>query len=151
MHLRILCRDPEVAAMYKDHKQYHKGDAGLDLFCPDEITVQPGETAKINLGIRASAHRTVGDPNSVAWLIQPRSSISKTPLRLANSIGLIDAGYRGDLMGLFDNIKNYAFTVHKGDRLLQAVAGDLSEVTFEVVSELDDTARGAAGIGSTGA
>ena len=49
----------------------------------------------------------------------PRSSISKTPLRLANSIGLIDGGYRGEIMACCDNIKDYEYTIEKGQRLFQ--------------------------------
>lgn len=83
---------------------------------------------------------------------------------MSGAAGLIDAGYRGPLVGLFDNIKSFPYTVKRGDRLLQAVSFDGSEISFEVsgmsisdklsraqiVEQLDDTARGQDGIGSTG-
>lgn len=65
-------------------------------------------------------------------------------------MGLIDAGYRGNLMALFDNIKDFPYTIKRGDRLLQIVSADLSEVTCEVVTSLTETSRGTGGIGSTG-
>ena len=80
----------------------------------------------------------------------PRSSISKTPLRLCNSVGLIDAGYRGEIMAAVDNIKKEDYTIEYGARLFQIVAMDGSPLTFELVSELSKTKRGFDGFGSTG-
>jgi dUTP pyrophosphatase len=80
----------------------------------------------------------------------PRSSIAKTPLRLSNSIGLIDAGYRGEIMAAVDNIKNEAFTVTPGQRLFQLVAMDGSPIHFDIVDALSDSSRGMGGFGSTG-
>jgi dUTP pyrophosphatase len=80
----------------------------------------------------------------------PRSSIAKTPLRLSNSIGLIDGGYRGEIMAAVDNIKNEDYTVEPGQRLFQLVAMDGSPIHFELVDDLSDTTRGSGGFGSTG-
>ena len=80
----------------------------------------------------------------------PRSSIVKTPLRLCNSIGLIDAGYRGEIMAVVDNIKSELYTVEKGQRLFQLVAMDGSPINFQLVDELTETTRGEDGFGSTG-
>ena len=84
------------------------------------------------------------------YFLFPRSSISKTPLRLANSIGLIDGGYRGEIMAVCDNIKDYDFSISKGDRLFQLVSADLSTIEFKIVKELSDSTRGSGGFGSTG-
>ena len=65
----------------------------------------------------------------------PRSSISKTPLRLANSIGLIDGGYRGEIMAMCDNIKTDSYTVEKGQRLFQIVC-DCSPITYDLIDQL---------------
>eukprot|EP00451_Oxyrrhis_marina_P000294 CAMPEP_0204265850 /NCGR_PEP_ID=MMETSP0468-20130131/9941_1 /ASSEMBLY_ACC=CAM_ASM_000383 /TAXON_ID=2969 /ORGANISM="Oxyrrhis marina" /LENGTH=165 /DNA_ID=CAMNT_0051240845 /DNA_START=68 /DNA_END=565 /DNA_ORIENTATION=+ len=146
LHMKVLCLSDSVTELYKEHGQHHKGDSGLDLFVVEDQEIKAGDTGKIKLGIKTSAW--VGDRN-VSWLLYPRSSISKTPLRLANSIGLIDAGYRGEVMAVVDNIKGVDFTVKRGDKLVQAVAADLGPITFEVVSELDETARGEGGFGST--
>ena len=80
----------------------------------------------------------------------PRSSISKTPLRLANSVGLIDAGYRGEIMAAVDNIKDIPYKVEVGQRLFQIVAMDGSKINFDLIYELSQTSRGSDGFGSTG-
>ena len=66
----------------------------------------------------------------------PRSSISKTPPRLCNAIGLIDAGYRGEIMAAVDNIKQESYEVEKGQRLFQLVSMDGGPVYFELVDIL---------------
>ena len=69
---------------------------------------------------------------------------------MANSIGLIDGGYRGEIMAICDNIKNFEYTVKKGDRLFQIVATDSSPIEYELVKSLTETSRGSGGFGSTG-
>ena len=76
--------------------------------------------------------------------------ISKTPLRLSNSIGLIDGGYRGEIMASCDNIKDFIFDIKKGDRLFQLVATDNSPISYQLVDGLSNTSRGSGGFGSTG-
>lgn len=138
--------------MYAEHGHYHEGDSGVDLFVVQDQEIQPGETAFVKLGIKATAYTPAngesGEKN-VSWLIMPRSSISKTPLRLANSVGLIDAGYRGEIMAAVDNIKTVPHTLKKGDRIVQAVAFSGEGITLELVDELNKTARGEGGFGST--
>ena len=80
----------------------------------------------------------------------PRSSISKTPLRLSNSIGLIDGGYRGELMASCDNIKSDSYTIKEGERLFQLVAQNCSEIQYELKESLNESSRGSGGFGSTG-
>ena len=77
--------------------------------------------------------------------------MAKTPLRLANSIGLMDAGYRGEACIMLDNIKDEEYTVKKGERLVQAVAFDGQPFRLEFVDDLDSTQRGEASFGSTNA
>jgi len=147
MKLLIQALSPEVQAMYEGHGQYHAGDSGLDLFCVQDETIPAGETRFVKLGIKASAW-CEGD-KSVSWLLMPRSSISKTPLRLCNSVGLIDAGYRGEVMAAVDNVKTFDHHIKKGDRIVQAVAFGGGPVRFELAATLDETARGDGGFGST--
>ena len=89
--------------------------------------------------------------DGTAYYLFPRSSISKTPLRMANSIGLIDGGYRGEIMAVCDNIKSEAYMVEKGQRLFQLVATDSSPIEYELVETLEMSTRGIGGFGSTGA
>tara|TARA_B100000029_G_C16794810_1_gene674413 strand:- start:61 stop:498 length:438 start_codon:yes stop_codon:yes gene_type:complete len=129
---------------YKSHGHFHNGDAGLDLYVLEDITFSPGETKAIKLGIACEPEE------GIAYYLFPRSSISKTPLRMANSIGLIDAGYRGELMAVCDNIKEFSYEIKKGQRLFQLVAFDNSPIYYKIVDELTDTTRGEGGFGSTG-
>lgn len=134
----------EVKKMYEDHSHFHDGDAGLDLFVVHEQSIQAGESTFIHLQI--SCENVEGKP----YLLMPRSSISKTPLRLSNSIGLIDGGYRGEIIAAVDNIKEAAYKVSPGQRLFQLVAMDGSPIHFKIVNELSETSRGGGGFGSTG-
>ena len=144
MHLKIKPRNNLVSKMYEEHGQFHDGDAGLDLFVVEEQTVEAGKTTFINLGISCET------AEKRPYFLMPRSSISKTPIRLCNSIGLIDAGYRGEIMAAVDNIKHEDYTINSGQRLFQIVAMDGSPLSFELVDELSATGRGAGGFGSTG-
>jgi dUTP pyrophosphatase len=134
----------EVKQMYENHGHFHDGDAGLDLFVINEQTIRAGESTLIHLQI--SCENMENQP----YLIMPRSSIAKTPLRLSNSIGLIDGGYRGEIMAAVDNIKTEDYTVEPGQRLFQLVAMDGASIHFELVDELSETTRGSGGFGSTG-
>tara|TARA_B100001750_G_C15115681_1_gene402406 strand:- start:63 stop:500 length:438 start_codon:yes stop_codon:yes gene_type:complete len=145
--MKLLIKPLNDIAMkyYLNHGHFHKGDAGLDLYVLQDDTFKAGETKKIKLGISCE------NQDGKGYFLFPRSSISKTPLRMANSIGLIDAGYRGEIMAVCDNIKDYDFSIKKGDRLFQLVSSDLSDIEFTIVDELSDTTRGTGGFGSTGA
>jgi dUTP pyrophosphatase len=147
MHLQILPLNETARELYADHGTFHAGDSGLDLFIIEDTTIKAGDTAFLKLGFKAAAFE---ESRSVSWLILPRSSISKTPLRLANSIGLIDGGYRGELLAAVDNIKTFDFTVKKGERYFQAVSFGGQPIEMSVVETLDETSRGASGFGSTG-
>eukprot|EP01069_Polyplicarium_translucidae_P004626 Polyplicarium_translucidae@DN2622_c0_g1_i2.p1 len=147
MLLEILPLDDAAASLYENHGTYHCGDSGLDLFITEDHTIESGETAFLRLGIKCAAFDR--DGSSASWLLMPRSSISKTPLRLCNSIGLIDSGYRGEVVAAVDNVKREPYTVKRGDRLVQAVSFDGKEVSFKIVSELGETSRGEKGYGST--
>lgn len=144
MKLLIKVLSEETKKLYLNHGHFHQGDAGFDLYTPHNTTFQPGETKAIKFEIACESE------NGQAYYLFPRSSISKTPLRMSNSIGLIDGGYRGEIIAMCDNIKTYKFTVEKGQRLFQLVAIDSSPINYEIVSSLSNTTRGSGGFGSTG-
>ena len=144
MKLKVKALSKSVRAMYKDHGHFHEGDAGLDLFIIEKQTIKAGETARIKLGISCE------NMDNMPYLLMPRSSISKTPLRLCNSIGLIDAGYRGEIMAAVDNVKREEYEIEKGQRLFQLVAMDGGPIYLELVEKLSQTNRGLGGFGSTG-
>ncbi len=144
MQLKIKPLNEAARVTYADHGHFHEGDAGLDLYVLEDVTIAPGETRPIHLGIACEP------VDGRAYFLMPRSSISKTPLRMANSIGLIDGGYRGELIAMCDNIKDFPYTAEKGQRLFQVVACDCSPIYYELAEELSETTRGSGGFGSTG-
>ena len=129
---------------YQSHGHFHEGDAGLDLYVLEDIYFEAGETKTLKMGISCEPE------DGKAYYLLPRSSISKTPLRMANSIGLIDGGYRGEIMAVCDNIKTEGYRIEKGQRLFQLVAADSSNIEYELVESLEETTRGVGGFGSTG-
>ncbi len=144
MFLKIKPFEKKVWDFYENHGHFHEGDAGLDLYIISKQTIKPYESTLIHLGI--SCENLENKP----YMLMPRSSIAKTPLRLSNSIGLIDAGYRGEIIAAVDNIKNIPFTLEVGQRLFQLVGMDGSEINFELVENLSTSSRGSGGFGSTG-
>ena len=144
MKLNILPLNDKSRKFYENHGHFHEGDSGLDLYILTNELFEPGETKLIKLGISCE------NLNIRSYLLLPRSSISKTPLRMSNSIGLIDAGYRGEIMASCDNIKDYAYEIKEGERLFQLVSHDMSPITYNIVSNLSSTDRGEGGFGSTG-
>ena len=144
MNLKIKPFNKDIHKMYENHNHFHQGDSGLDIYIIENKIINPGETIRLNLGIACE------NLDAKSYFLMPRSSLSKTPLRLANSVGLIDAGYRGEIMAAVDNIKDFAYEVEIGQRLFQIVAMDGSAIHFELSDNLSETTRGADGFGSTG-
>ena len=144
MDIKIKPFNTEVKKLYENHGHFHDGDAGLDVYVINQQTIQPDETTLIHLQIACETK------NGRPYLLMPRSSIAETPLRLCNSIGLIDGGYRGEIMAVVDNIKKESYTVEPGQRLFQLVAMDGSPIHFKLVDELSESTRGEGGFGSTG-
>lgn len=121
-----------------------KDAAGLDLYCPFHIKVPADSQKKIPLGI------AVEIPNGHMGMLVPRSSMSKTPLRCANSVGIIDADYRGELSIAYENISCSDYTIFRGDRIAQLIIVPIAVVNVEEAQTLSETERGAGGYGSTG-
>jgi dUTP pyrophosphatase len=144
MKFKIKPFSDDIYSMYKNHSHFHQGDAGLDLFITKDQVIDPGSTAKIHLGISCE------NMEMKPYLLMARSSISKTPLRLSNAVGLIDAGYRGEIMAAVDNIKDSSYRLEKGQRLFQLVSMNGESIHFDLVDTLSDTSRGKGGFGSTG-
>ena len=150
-YIKII--DNKAKEYYRHHSTFHEGDSGIDLFVVRDTVVQPGETVFLKLGIQTEAFCTKQKKNVSYWLL-PRSSISKTPLRMSNSVGLIDAGYRGELMAAVDHVKfnqTEPYLIRAGTRLFQLCAGDLStDISMKCVAGLSETTRGEGAYGSTG-
>jgi dUTP pyrophosphatase len=144
MKLRILTSMDE----YKPYTRNVRNDAGYDLFVEADTTIPPLSVATLSFGVRTEA--LSGDEN-VAYFLLPRSSISNTPLMLANSVGLIDSGYRGEIMAKVRNFSSVSYRVAKGTRLFQLVPMDgRGWDSVEIAESLSSSERGEGGFGSTG-
>lgn len=148
MLLKILPSNNDVRNYYQNHSTFHEGDCGLDLFFVEETNIGPHETKLISLEIKCESLNS--DGSQVSYYLYPRSSISKTPLRMSNSVGIIDAGYRGNIMVSVDNISEETYVIQEGQRLFQICSPTLESIQTEVVEELSETSRGSGGFGSTG-
>lgn len=149
-------------------------DCGFDLFCPEETVIKNELTdaVKVNHKIKCSMTRVepfflnpppkqlsklnLFEEFPVGYYLYMRSSTgTKTPCRLANLTGIIDTGYRGDLIAAFDNNSRHSHTINQHDRVVQICPPDLSyPIYVEQVDKLEDlgkTDRGEGGFGSTGA
>lgn len=134
-------------------------DSGVDIYVPDDITFDKHFESKfVNMQIKTkmvyydSSKKT---SLNCGFYSYPRSSLSKTDLMLANHTGIIDSGYRGNLIGAFrwlpSNTDDTTYTIIKHTRLLQICHPSLCPVYISVVDEIDDnTERGSGGFGSTG-
>lgn len=138
-------------------KKFHKdavipeyakpGDAGLDLTAVSDgkqIMDKNGLLLQYRTGIGVSI------PERYVGLVFPRSSVYKTGLSLTNCVGVIDSGYRGEILANFRVESNYGDFYKKGDRIAQLIILPYPSVKFHEVEELDDTERGDNGFGSTG-
>lgn len=125
----------------------YEGDAGLDLRANASVDIAPHERALVPTGI------AIALPDGFAGFVQPRSGMAlKRGLSIANTPGLIDARYRGELKVICINL-DPTETIHieRGERIAQLVIQQVPLVHLHEVDELDDTERGAGGFGSSGA
>src|SRR5699024_9385733 len=122
------------------------GSAGLDLrACLDEaLTLAPGETQLLPTGIAIY----INDPQLCATIL-PRSGLGhKHGIVLGNLVGLIDSDYQGELKVSCWNRSEHAFTIEPGERIAQLVFLPVVQAQFSVVTEFDQSERGAGGFGS---
>lgn len=125
----------------------HMTDAGVDLRAREEVEIGVGEAAPVPVGIKVEI------PPGYVGLIFPRSGLAtKKRITLTNTIGVIDADYRGEIICHLVNNGSFKYKINKYDRIAQLVVipcliGDFIETT---VGELSDTERGSGGFGHTG-
>ena len=142
----------EIRQMYSNHSHYNPGDSGLDLFFTEDVTLpKNAKGIQVSLGIQCEALSKDGK-NNLSYYLYPRSSISKMPIRMSNSVGIIDAGYRGDIIVALDLVDPdcNSYTIKKGTRLFQICSPTLDPIHLVVSESLSETERGNSGFGSTG-
>ena len=125
----------------------YAGDAGLDLAATERIELGPGERAVVPTGL------AVAIPEGYAGFVQPRSGLaSRHGITIVNTPGLVDSGYRGELMVVLHNTdRAEPLVVEAGMRIAQLVVLPIPEVELVEVEELPASERGARGFGSSAA
>lgn len=125
------------------------GSAGMDLKAclSEDVTLKPLERALIPTGISI----LLPGPEYGAFLFARSGLASKHGIALANSVGVIDSDYTGEIKVALVNLSNEEYTVTNGERIAQMVILEVVKADFKVTDKLDDTQRGAGGFGSTGA
>ena len=134
--------DPNVTPAYAT-----AGAAAMDLRgdLPEAIQVEPGQRAMIPTGVYMAI------PAGFEAQVRPRSGLAaKSGITITNSPGTIDSDYRGEIKVIFQNTGSDTFTVEPGDRIAQLLVAPVVQAQLDFCTELDDTARGDGGFGSTG-
>lgn len=123
----------------------HKGDAGMDLYSTEEVTIPPSKTALIKTGI------SIQLPKMTEAQVRPRSGLAlKHSITVLNTPGTIDEGYRGEIGIILINHGEQDFVVTKNMKIAQMVVKPIYDIDIVEVDELSDTDRGDGGFGSTG-
>ena len=121
------------------------GAAGMDVLAAEDVTLAPGARHAVATGF------SVAIPEGYEIQVRPRSGLAlKHGISVPNTPGTIDSDYRGELKVILINLGAEPFAVQRGDRIAQLVLAPVTQAAWEEVAELDDTARGAGGFGSTG-
>ena len=140
--------NPDVPVVGERVPTYaHPGDAGADLTAAESVTLRAGGgRARIKTGMR------IAIPDGYAGFVLPRSGLAANHgVTCLNTPGLVDSGYRGELMVVLVNTDpDTDYKVEAGDRIAQLVIQRGEQATFTPVDELDDHQRGESGFGSTG-
>ena len=124
----------------------YEGDAGLDLRSNEDVVLAPFERRLIGTGL------AIAIPDGYAGFVQPRSGLAlKKGLSMANTPGLVDAHYRGELKVCAINLDGHEpIAISKGERIAQLVIQRVPQVHLREVEQLDETDRGEGGFGSSG-
>ncbi|GAO38171.1 deoxyuridine 5'-triphosphate nucleotidohydrolase [Sphingomonas changbaiensis NBRC 104936] len=119
--------------------------AGMDVVAAEELTLPPGARHAVATGF------AIAIPEGYEVQVRPRSGLAlKHGITCLNTPGTIDADYRGEVKVILANLGAEPFAIRRGDRIAQLVPAPVQRARFAEVEELDGTARGAGGFGSTG-
>jgi len=121
------------------------GAAGMDIVAAEELDLAPGARHAVATGFAMAI------PQGYEVQVRPRSGLAlKHGVTVPNTPGTIDSDYRGEVKIIMINHGDTSFPIRRGDRIAQLVAAPVLQARFAEVDELDDTARGTGGFGSTG-
>lgn len=123
----------------------HEGDAGVDLYSVEDLTLQSGERKLVPTGIQLSF------PRGYEAQVRPKSGLAlKQGLSVLNTPGTVDHGYRGEVGVIVVNLGHEQVEIKKGTKVAQMIFNKIEEAEFEEAQDLDETRRGEGGFGSTG-
>jgi|TARA_B100000963_G_scaffold358295_1_gene382572 dUTP pyrophosphatase len=166
--LELQCANEDLKDKYVSRIN-HDSDSGVDLYVTEDISFSPGETVIVDLNVKSRMLND--DGNTVGYYLYARSSISKTPLIMANSVGIIDKDYRGNIKVALKHVpteqfidsmiesfnekkgfnkSRYSYVLKKDTRIAQICSPTLEPIKLKLVDNLDETERGEGGFGSTG-
>ncbi len=121
------------------------GAAGMDVLAAEDVTLPPGGRHAVATGLAMAI------PDGYEIQVRPRSGLAlKHGISLPNTPGTIDSDYRGELKIIMINLGDADFAINRGDRIAQLVLAPVVRAIWEEAADLDDTARGQGGFGSTG-
>ena len=119
--------------------------AGLDVVAAESLTLAPGARHAVSSGF------AIAIPHGYEVQVRPRSGLAfKNGITVLNTPGTIDSDYRGEVKVILANLGNEPFEIARGERIAQLVPAPVQRACFAEVEDLDETARGAGGFGSTG-
>lgn len=121
------------------------GAAGMDVVSAEDLTLAPGARHAVATGF------AIAIPEGYEVQVRPRSGLAlKHGITCLNTPGTIDSDYRGEVKVILANLSDAAFEIRRGDRIAQLVPAPVQRAQMDETAELDDTARGSGGFGSTG-
>jgi len=150
MEIKIL--NKEFYKEYKLPRYATTGSAGLDLRSTSDFTITPGNIFAVRTGIAVHIGSDYWLPDNYVGIITPRSGWGSAGLVLANTLGIIDEDYQGEIvLNMWNRNEDVHLHVHKGDRIAQLIFMPIFKPSFELVEEFNETTvRGFGGFGSTG-
>lgn len=141
--MKIRVKRVDTQAIIPKYQTAHS--AGFDLHSIDDMTIEPKSRAIIGTGLAFAIE------HGYELQVRPRSGLAlKHGVTVLNTPGTIDSDYRGEIKIVLINLGEEKFVIKKGDRVAQAIVKEVIQAAFSEVSELDTTARGEGGFGSTG-
>ncbi len=121
------------------------GAAGMDVVSAEDVIIPPGARHAVATGF------AIAVPAGYEMQVRPRSGLAlRHGITVPNTPGTIDSDYRGEVKAIMINHGTEPFAIERGDRIAQLVLAPVTQAAWEEVGELDETARGSGGFGSTG-
>ncbi|MBR0221197.1 MAG: dUTP diphosphatase [Synergistaceae bacterium] len=144
--VKVLISRDDKAKNFDLPEYATQGSSGVDLRASEDYIIKSGERALVATGIRLAI------PAGYEVQVRPRSGLAlKHGIIIPNSPGTIDSDYRGEVKVILMNLGREDFIIKAGDRIAQMVLAPVAKISWEERAELEETARGSGGFGSTGA